>query len=322
MNAEVAVIVPVYNTGDYLRDAVLSLLAQRPVQGRDDSLPAFEIVVVDDASTDTITLSLLSALPGLDRRIRVIRNNRSKGAAGARNTGIASTHANWITFLDADDILLPHALAVRWQAHLNFTEARWIASRFKVLQPSQQPTSNAPFPSLATLLEGHPLTAGHLPPVTAMVKPLAEFAKSCFTGIMTVLIERQLVLDKGGFDETLLRAEDYKLWINCSLDQTLFFCDFVIAYYRIHPKSLTHGDSSKFQMEEQMLDSLLKLPLSRHQKHILRDRFDVVFLERCYFYRSKHRFFKAAHAAICWILRRPFRPDAYKQFVAAAARVS
>ncbi len=95
---ELSVVVPAYNAGSFLKTAVESLLAQ--------GLPGLEIVVVDDGSTDGSS----DALKGLPARI--VRQ-ANKGEAAARNAGVRASVAPYVTFLDADDVMAPGALAAR-----------------------------------------------------------------------------------------------------------------------------------------------------------------------------------------------------------------
>lgn len=93
-----SVVVPVYNAGPYLKKAVDSLLAER--------LPGLEIVVVDDGSTD----GAVAGLGGLP--VMTARQER-KGEAAARNAGVGLSTAPFVTFLDADDVMVPGALSSR-----------------------------------------------------------------------------------------------------------------------------------------------------------------------------------------------------------------
>ena len=74
--------------------AVTSVLAQ--------SEEDFELIVIDDASEDG-TGEYLAAVARQDCRVRVLRNARPQGGAGARNKGIAVSSGKWIAFLDDDD---------------------------------------------------------------------------------------------------------------------------------------------------------------------------------------------------------------------------
>jgi glycosyltransferase involved in cell wall biosynthesis len=95
----VSVIIPVYNRSAELRRAIRSVQAQ--------SYADFELIVVDDASTDNIA-GVVDDIG--DPRVRLIRKNVNQGAASARNTGIEAATGRWVAFLDSDDEWLPHKL--------------------------------------------------------------------------------------------------------------------------------------------------------------------------------------------------------------------
>ena len=93
------VIIPTFNRYDLACRAVRSVLAQ--------TLHDFELIVVDDHSTN---YPLDAFLELADPRLSVVQNQRSKGACGARNTGIALANGQWVSFLDDDDEWLPEKL--------------------------------------------------------------------------------------------------------------------------------------------------------------------------------------------------------------------
>lgn len=96
----VSVIVPVYNVMAYLPGCVASVLAQ--------SVPDFELLLVDDGSTDE-SGALCDKLAATDSRIRVI-HQQNKGLGGARNTGIEAASGQWLLFVDSDDTIAPETL--------------------------------------------------------------------------------------------------------------------------------------------------------------------------------------------------------------------
>jgi glycosyltransferase involved in cell wall biosynthesis len=104
MTPRVSVVMPVYNGERFLREAIQSILGQ--------TLKDFELIVIDDASEDS-TPQLLEALTSSDKRIRVHRLDRNSGAIAARNVGMSLAAADLIAPMDADDVALPHRLAVQ-----------------------------------------------------------------------------------------------------------------------------------------------------------------------------------------------------------------
>jgi len=102
MNPCCSVILPTHNRAKTLPRAVASVLAQKTVAD-------FELIIVDDASTDE-TPAWLKTLN--DPRVRIARAERNQGPGAARNTGIAMARAPVIAFLDSDDVYLPGRLAV------------------------------------------------------------------------------------------------------------------------------------------------------------------------------------------------------------------
>lgn len=183
-NPLVSVIIPTYNRGWIIKEAVDSVLAQ---DYRD-----FELIVVDDGSTDN-TSEVLDAYRGT---IKVFRQE-NKGVSAARNRGIAEASGRFIAFLDSDDLWLPQKLSRQVEffnttpdALICQTEEVWIRSGVRVnpKKRHQKPSGMIFEPSLALCL----------------VSPSA------------VMIRRSLLEIVGNFDETLPACEDYDLWLRIS----------------------------------------------------------------------------------------------------------
>jgi glycosyltransferase involved in cell wall biosynthesis len=96
---KVSVIIPTYNRAGLLKRAIQSVLNQ--------IYQDFEIIIVDDASTDN-TENVIESFK--EHRIRYIKHESNKGAAVARNTGIKFANENYIAFQDSDDEWLPEKL--------------------------------------------------------------------------------------------------------------------------------------------------------------------------------------------------------------------
>lgn len=104
MNTKISIIVPVYNVAEYLPRCLESCIRQ--------TLHDIEIICVDDGSTDN-SLEILRHYARMDNRILVI-HQENKGLPGARNTGLAAAHGDFIMFLDSDDYYAPNACERVW----------------------------------------------------------------------------------------------------------------------------------------------------------------------------------------------------------------
>ncbi len=137
---EISVIMPAYNSALWLGQAVESILLQEG--------PAWELLIVDDASSDD-TKTLAARYAYLDGRIRMLDNQGVKGAGGARNTGLQSMSGRSVLFLDSDDALCPGALEslhaalkrdgkpVALGGKKIFCEQRWLAMNHAADQPGE-----------------------------------------------------------------------------------------------------------------------------------------------------------------------------------------
>ncbi len=99
----ISVIIPAYNNGHYLREAIDSVLAQ--------DFPNVELIVVDDGSTDESAAVLAAYAGRLNSRFQ-----ENAGIAGARNAGYVLANGGFIAFLDADDVYTPGRLSLQMSA--------------------------------------------------------------------------------------------------------------------------------------------------------------------------------------------------------------
>jgi glycosyltransferase involved in cell wall biosynthesis len=181
----VSVIIPTYNRAALVKEAVSSVLAQ--------TLPDFELLVVDDASTDG-TREALAAFGG---KIRVLSRPSRGGVAAARNTGIAAAQGEWLAFLDSDDLWLPQKLARQMafmkanpELLLSQTEEIWVRRGARVNPPRT-----------------HAKEGGRI---------FLRSLERCLVSPSAVILHRRLFDAHGGFDEALPAAEDYDLWLRLS----------------------------------------------------------------------------------------------------------
>lgn len=108
MTPLVTVFIPAYNAGQYIKETVESVLRQ--------TYGHFELLIVNDGSTDE-TVQIIEGFQ--DPRIRLCHNDRNRGLSYTRNRGLELATGEYIAFLDADDLALPHRL----QTQVAFLEA-------------------------------------------------------------------------------------------------------------------------------------------------------------------------------------------------------
>ena len=106
MNDLVSIIMPSYNTGCYIKNAIESVLSQ--------TYSDWELLIVDDCSSDNTDEVVKVYLT--DQRIKYIKNEKNSGAAVSRNCALREAKGRWIAFLDSDDIYAPN-LFWRWILH-------------------------------------------------------------------------------------------------------------------------------------------------------------------------------------------------------------
>lgn len=216
---ETSVIIPCYNAERYVVAAVRSVLAQgQPL----------EVIVVDDGSQDGSVETLRrSGLP-VD-----IVEQPNQGVAAARNAGIKRARGRWVAFIDADDIWLPGKLAAQRRLLAASDGARMAYTAWHVW-PSANPE---PVPELVAELQSQGADTERWQGPSGWLYP--ELLVDCVVWTSTVLAERALLDEVGGFDPDLRVGEDYDLWLRLSrLTPILRVCE-PLALYRMHPVSIT-----------------------------------------------------------------------------------
>ena len=151
--AEISVIVPAYNVKNYIVDCLASIQNQ--------SFPSFEILVIDDGSTDG-TAECVKAIADQDDRIKLIRQSNT-GVSAARNHGIQLSRGQFIAFVDADDLVKPDFLlhlhhAVQ-KADMAVIGVENIAPNHersirRIMQPQKFTNAEDPFSLVRTFITG------------------------------------------------------------------------------------------------------------------------------------------------------------------------
>lgn len=212
MPALVSVVIPCYNGAEFLADAIDSVRAQ--------TYPAIQLIVVDDGSTDA-SGPIAAAYSG----VRVVRQPRS-GLAAARNAGLRDASGEAIVFLDADDRLLPEAIAAGAAALAERPDCAFVYGRYRLI--ARDGTTISP-------VLGRDVTAHHY---VAMLR-------SNYIGMHAAVMYRHAVLDQlGGFRVEWSRCEDYDMYLRVLRRFPAFGHKVTVAEYRQHGSNMSRDDAA------------------------------------------------------------------------------
>lgn len=227
----VSVVIPTRNRASRLEGAVRSALAQ--------TVRDIEVIVVDDASDDE-TSSTLAMLAAEDERLRTLRLTERGGAARARNLGAARASGSWLAFLDDDCV--------------------WHPAKLELQLGSLGPGHGASYTRQATLdVDGRWVVEGRALPEGAQVEGLL---RTNFVGAPSLLVERALFEEIGGFDEELPRLQDWDVALTL-LGRTRFaFVPRVLVRSVLVPGGIS--------TTPEPLKRAAELMLARHESHLSR----------------------------------------------------
>ncbi len=119
----VSVVVPLFNGGQYIESTLHSILSQ--------SYDCYEIIVVDDGSTDDGPAKVSKFMESWPERIRLLRHtdHSNHGIAASRNVGIRNARGSYIAFIDQDDLWLPEKLTRQMEVLQRFPDADLVYAR-------------------------------------------------------------------------------------------------------------------------------------------------------------------------------------------------
>ncbi len=210
----VSVIIPTRNRLAFLRAALDSVAAQ--------TFRDYEVIVIDDGSDEPIA----DAVAKHPARPQVVRCDVSGGPAAARNRGVREARADTVAFLDSDDLWHPTKL-----------------ERFVREIDGQSETSIFYGPMQPIDVHGNTVPGRTKPCHRGRITE-ALFCSS-FVHVPTVVCRKSLLLDNGGFDESLPVCEDYDLWLRISLSESFGLVDEPLAKRRLHPNRLSKACMSR-----------------------------------------------------------------------------
>lgn len=218
----VSVVIPCFNTERYIAATLRAVRAQAGVE--------LEIIVVDDGSTDGSASLVERDFP----EVRLLRKPNG-GVAAARNAGIEAATGDWVAFCDADDIWLPAKLTAQLQAMQDAPGCRMSYTAWHVWTSAEP----EPEPALLQRLAAEAGDTSRWAGATGWLYP--ELLLDCVVWTSTVMMQRSLLAETGGFDTSLRIGEDYDLWLRASRLTRIERVARPLALYRQHPSSITRS---------------------------------------------------------------------------------
>lgn len=202
-----AVVVTTYDYAGFLPDALDSIVAQ--------TVPASEIIVIDDGSRDD-PAAIVRKYPGV--RLKRIENG---GLANARNVGAQMAQSEFIIFLDADDVLLPEAIAAGIGCMQLNPGAGLVYGGYRLVDAKLQNAEVADIKRIGPRAYHDLLTANMI----------------CMHG--TVLYDSAKLAEIGGFDPWAERCEDYDVYLRMAKRHRIASHGRIVADYRAHRHNMS-----------------------------------------------------------------------------------
>lgn len=228
MDTKLTVLIPVYNAGLYLSQAVASILAQ--------SFSDFKLIILDDCSTDE-SYVLAQRFATLDDRITLLRNDRNTGIAAARDRLLSLVQTPYFAWMDADDIALPD----RFQRQIKLLEQE---------------------PELVAVSGGYidmALSAVHIPETDARI--IATQMLICNAIVNPAAMVRTAAAHSTGFSYVssgVKSATDFAFWLNLIAIGPIKNLPRALVLYRVHERQessanrTTQSSSAKYLVTKNM----------------------------------------------------------------------
>src|SRR6185503_2270670 len=206
---KVTVLMPAYNAGRYIAEAIRSVLQQ--------SFADFELLIVNDGSTDD-TAKIIDSFKD-QRIVQIYQPN--KGIAAALNTGLSHARAPYVARFDADDICYPDRLMIQYDFITAYSDYGIIGSGADYVDA-----------------DGHYIfthyPAAHLNEEIQLLKySVCPFIHS------SVMYKKGLIISNGGYNEHAHTYEDHFLWVNILKNEKACNLSKPLIKVRLNPQSLT-----------------------------------------------------------------------------------
>ena len=221
----ISVIMNCYNSGEYLREALDSVLAQ--------TFSDWEVIFWDNQSNDD-SASIFKSYE--DKRLCYHCAPEYTVLGHARNLAVEQAHGEWVAFLDCDDLWSPDKLTKQIEIiQLEGSDLGLVYGHMKMLLQEGSGSNTG----WGKLMHAHKQgrIRQHLP--EGNIFP--ELLKENFVPLLSCMVLRSAYWQSGGIDPKLKQAEDYDLFVKVSKDSRVRAVQEVVCSYRIHGSNLSHS---------------------------------------------------------------------------------
>ena len=226
-----SICVPTYNGQAYLAEALGSILQQ--------TYASFEVIVVDDGSTDT-TLEIVQTFAEADPRLRVYQNPQQRGIPGNWNECVRLARGSYVCVFHQDDVMVPDNLTRKMAVFETDSTLSLVHSLAEPIVEAGAPTRLGNWMEKA---EANFIEEG-----------LVYFRKLVLRGdcicAPTVIVRREQLERVGGFDEGLGYACDYEAWMKLCVEGRVGFVHQALVRYRWHAGNASHQYQYERGVEE------------------------------------------------------------------------
>jgi glycosyltransferase involved in cell wall biosynthesis len=228
----VSVVIATYNRAHLIAETLESILGQR--------FQDFEIIVVDDGSTDN-TREVVSRYAG---RVRYIHQN-NRGPSAARNSGVRQARGSWISFQDSDDLSAPNHLAVlHGYAETHRNCAMVFANGAYLKGPEHKRSTIIP--------------DGKSRSFARRGVGLADIFDKSIVRLQAALIARPAYEELGGHDESLRICMDLDLSFRLLMSFPIAYLDEVVFFYRRHEGNTGRNEELRLSENIRVIEKLLR----------------------------------------------------------------
>ena len=215
----ISVVMPTFNDGKFLREAIDSLLGQ--------TFKDFEFIIINDGSTDD-TENIINSYK--DTRIRYLKNDRNFGNTVSRNIGMNAATGTYIAIMDSDDISVPERLEIQYKYLEKHSEIGILGG------------SNIFFDGHSRFYRYYPTDPEYIKSFLFFKNPLSQ---------PTVMMRRKVIIQFGlHYNPKFENGEDFDLWYQAAVKGVrIANLKKVMLYYRQSKSQMSHPSNAQVRIE-------------------------------------------------------------------------